>query len=127
MVVNGVYGQCDENNADDNDHAPCSMGICECDPAEDKESCANAPHRDESSRGDRRIPAEGDSRVGVGPNCADQGRDEEHGSHGSHDCRNPPKHIHAANHTDAALRIFQLGLLWLLNLPLLVSEHALAS
>ncbi len=25
MVVNGDYGQCDENNTDENDHAPFSM------------------------------------------------------------------------------------------------------
>ena len=71
MVVNRNHGKGDWKNTDDNDHAPCTHGICECGPAEDKESGADAPHRDGSGWDDRRIPVEGDSHVGVGPNGAD--------------------------------------------------------
>jgi hypothetical protein len=113
MVVNRNHGKGDEKNTEDKDHAPGTQGICECGPAEDKESGADAPHRDGSSWDDLRIPVEGNSHVGVGPNGADQGCEKERGSR---DCGNPRKYTHPLQYTDAVLWGLQSGLLWFLNL-----------
>jgi len=80
MVVscNDVGG--DERNANATVPQPCVHGGNGCLSAEQKESCADAPHRQVSSGNGRRILIERSSGVGACPDCADHRGVKQHGA-----------------------------------------------